>query len=122
MNTAGVFKSDKGVIKPKRATKGSAWYDFYAPETITIDPHSMVQFNSKVRVYFRDRFVLHIYVIPSLERKGLAIANSVEIIDSNYTDNIHASIINISGKAITIKKGDRYIHGIFVPLLTDDED
>lgn len=122
MNTAGVFRTEEGVTAPKRATGGSAGYDFYAPETVTIEPHSTVEFDSKVKAYIRDGIVLKMYVRSSLGRKGLTLTNSVGIIDSDYTDNIHAFLINNSDKPITIEKGDRYMQGIFLPYFITDDD
>lgn len=120
-NTAGKFISVPELM-PKRKTTGSAGYDFIAPETVTIRPHSMVQFDSRVKVVMREGFLLKLYIRSSLGKKGLTLTNAVGIIDSDFHDSMQAFILNNSDEPYTIRKGDRYMQGIFDRYYITDDD
>lgn len=99
------------------------------PKDVQILPgHNAVVFTD-VKAYMQPDEVLKIYIRSSLAVKlGLVLTNSVGIIDSSYYSNpdndgnIGISLTNTSGKAITIKAGDRIAQGIFVKYLTADND
>ncbi len=110
-------------LKPKRATKGSAGYDFIAPRDVTIPPHWDVDFDTEVRVDVEEGYVLQLYIRSSLGRKGLCLMNAVGIIDSDYHLSMRAMIRNNSDEPYTIHKGDRYMQGLIMPyFLTADDD
>ena len=108
--------------KPKRATKGSAGYDFYAPYEITLNPGQTAKIPTGIRVKMEDNFVLKLYPRSGLGFKyRLQLNNTVGIIDSDYyySDNeghIFAKITNDSNenKVLTIPKGTGFMQGIFV--------
>ncbi len=116
---------------PKRATKGSAGYDFYAPFEITLSPGQTVKIPTGIRVYIEENYVLKLYPRSGLGFKyRLQLNNTVGIIDSDYyySDNeghIFAKITNDSneGKVVTIAKGTGFMQGIFVEYgITLDDD
>ena len=43
---------------PRRATKGSAGYDFFAPESFTLVPHETILIPTGIRVMIEDGWVL----------------------------------------------------------------
>ena len=117
--------------KPKRATKGSAGYDFYAPYEITLNPGQTAKIPTGIRVKMEDNFVLKLYPRSGLGFKyRLQLNNTVGIIDSDYyySDNeghIFAKITNDSNenKVLTIPKGTGFMQGIFVEYgITIDDD
>ena len=105
------------ITLPKRATKGSAGYDFFAPFDITLNPGETVKIPTGIRVYMEENYVLKLYPRSGLGFKyRLQLNNTVGIIDSDYyySDNeghIFAKITNDSneGKVLTIKKGTGFI-------------
>lgn len=116
---------------PKRATKGSAGYDFFAPYDITLAPGQTAKVPTGVRVYMEENYVLKLYPRSGLGFKyRLQLNNTVGIIDSDYyySDNeghIFAKITNDSneGKTLTIPKGTGFMQGIFVEYgITFDDD
>ena len=116
---------------PKRATKGSAGYDFYAPYDITLAPGETAKVPTGIRVYMEENYVLKLYPRSGLGFKyRLQLNNTVGIIDSDYyySDNeghIFAKITNDSneGKTVTISKGTGFMQGIFVEyVITFDDD
>ena len=105
---------------PVRATKGSAGYDFYSPIDITIKAHETCKIPSGIRVDIEDGYVLMLYPRSSLGFKyQMTLMNTTGIIDSDYyhADNeghIIVAIANRGEKDLEIKKGDRFVQGIFL--------
>ena len=116
---------------PKRATSGSAGYDFYAPNTFVLEPGKTVKIPTGIRVEMEDGWVLKCYPRSRLGFKyRLQLNNTVGIIDSDYfySDNeghIFAKLTNDSneGKTLEIAKGTGFMQGIFVEYgITVDDD
>ena len=116
---------------PKRATKGSAGYDFFSPMGLAIPPKKSVKIPTGIRVQIDDGWVLKLYPRSSLGFKyRLQLDNTVGIVDSDYfsSDNeghIYAKITNDSNENMTvmISQGDGFMQGIFVQygIVIDDE-
>lgn len=116
---------------PKRATKGSAGYDFYAPFAFSLPPGSTIKIPTGIRVKMEEDWVLQLYPRSGLGFKyRLQMNNTVGIIDSDYynSDNeghIFAKITNDSneGKTLEIGAGMGFIQGIFLQygITVDDE-
>ena len=121
----------EAVRLPKRATAGSAGYDFFAPARISLAPGETVKIPTGIRVWMESEWVLKCYPRSGLGFKfRLQLNNTVGIIDSDYyySDNeghIFAKITNDSneGKALEVKAGDGFMQGIFVEYgITLDDD
>lgn len=114
---------------PRRATKGSAGYDFFAPFDITLEPNETVTFPTGIRCRMNNDVVLQLYPRSSLGFKyKMTLDNTVAIIDSDYynSDNeghIQAKFTNRGDKTIHIKKGEAYMQGVFTKyyLAVEDE-
>ncbi|MBO5167396.1 MAG: deoxyuridine 5'-triphosphate nucleotidohydrolase [Lachnospiraceae bacterium] len=116
---------------PKRATKGSAGYDFYAPFAFSLPPGSTMKIPTGIRVKMDEDWVLKLYPRSGLGFKyRLQLNNTVGIIDSDYyySDNeghIFAKITNDSneGKTLEIGAGAGFMQGIFIEygITVDDE-
>lgn len=116
---------------PKRATSGSAGYDFKAPFSFTLTPGTTIKIPTGIRVYIEDGWWL-----GCLPRSGLGfkyrlqLNNTLGVIDSDYygSDNeghIFMKITNDSndGKTLEIKAGESFAQAIFLPFgVTYDDD
>ncbi len=127
----GVYDAFDVVKLPKRATSGSAGYDFYAVKDVTLAPGESAKMPTGIRVKIDEGWVLKIYPRSGLGFKyRLQLNNTVGIIDSDYyfSDNeghIFIKITNDSrdGKTISIKRGDAFAQGVFVEYgITVDDD
>lgn len=116
---------------PKRATKGSAGYDFYMPYDITVNPGETCKIPTGIRVSMDEDYVLKLYPRSGLGFKyRLQLNNTVGIIDSDYyySDNeghIFAKITNDSNedKILQLKARDGFMQGIFIEYaITYDDD
>lgn len=107
---------------PKRATAGSAVYDFFTPVELVLKPGDTVKLPTGIRVEMEQDWVLKCYPRSGLGFKyRLQLNNTVGIIDSDYfhSDNeghIFAKITNDSreGKTVCLEAGAGFMQGIFV--------
>ena len=116
---------------PRRATKGSAGYDFYTPFDIKLEPGESVKVPTGIRCSMDEGWVLKIYPRSGLGFKyRLQLNNTVGIIDSDYyySDNEGHIMIKITndskdGKTVEIRAGEGFAQGIFVEygITYDDE-
>lgn len=122
---------NKTLIKPKRATKGSAGYDFFSPVDKEILPGKNFVVITDIKVSLEEDEVLQIYPRSSYGyNRGMTLANTVGIIDSDYYNNpnnegnISIKVINEHGKEpLRLKAGEAFAQGIFMKyLITDDDD
>lgn len=116
-------------ILPRRQTKKSAGYDFYALEDVVIPAHEERNLNTGIKVRMPKKEHLSLYIRSSYGIKyGLMLNNCVGIIDADYYNNpdnegeILARIRNCSDETVMIKKGDRFMQGIFVKHYYVDKD
>lgn len=132
------FGTDSGIKKiyddiklPRRATAGSAGYDFYVPAPFELSPGETIKIPTGIRVKINDGWVLKLYPRSGLGFKfRLQMNNTVGIIDSDYyySDNeghIFCKITNDSneGKTVSLNAGDGFCQGIFVEYgITFDDD
>ena len=116
---------------PKRATKQSAGYDFYAPIDITMDPGQVLLIPSGIRAKIDDGYVLMLYPRSSLGFKyRMQLNNTVGVIDADYyyaenEGHIMCKFMNDSrdGKQLHIDARQGMIQGIFMPFgITIDDD
>lgn len=116
---------------PKRATTGSAGYDFFMPITIELKPQETIKVPTGIRVEMQDEWVLKLYPRSGLGFKyRLQLNNTVGIIDSDYfySDNeghIFSKITNDTNedKTVVLKQGEGFMQGIFIEYgITVDDD
>lgn len=125
-----LFDEYNDIIIPKRATTGSAGYDFFSPFTFTLNPNETIKIPTGIRVILDSDKFLAIYPRSGLGFKfRLQLDNTVGIIDSDYcnSDNEGHIFIKITndgreGKSITINKGDGIAQGIITQFFKTDDD
>lgn len=125
----GTKEEFDSVILPKRATVGSAGYDFFAPKEFSLNPGETVKIATGVRVKIDEGWVLKIYPRSSLGFKyRLNLNNTVGIIDSDYyfaenEGHIFIKMTNCGDKPLTVEKGKAFAQGIFLEygITVDDE-
>lgn len=118
----------EAVTIPKRATVGSAGYDFVCPFDLTLRAGEMIKVPTGIRCFIESDYVLQIYPRSSLGFKyQICLANTVGIIDSDYYNaknegHIIVALVNRGNKDLDIKKGDRIVQGIFNQYFKADEE
>ena len=121
-----------GIHLPVRKTAKSAGYDLEAAETTVLAPHAVTVVPTGLKAFMEDDEYLSIFIRSSLAfKKGLMLANSTGIVDSDYYNNadneghIMAKLTNDSneGKVLEIHPGEGFLQGIFMPYgITEDDE
>lgn len=114
----------KKISLPRRATTGSAGYDFFAPKQFVLAPGETLKIPTGIRVMIEDGWVLACFPRSSLGfQYRLQMDNTVGIIDSDYSqsDNeghIFCKLTNDSreGKELVLEAGAGFMQGIFLPF------
>ncbi len=115
---------------PRRATVGSAGYDFYAPFDFTLAPGEEITIPTGIRAEIENGYVLLIYPRSGLGFKfRLTLNNTVGVIDSDYfySDNEGHIMVRMTNchneKTVEVKAGQGFAQGIFMPFgITVDDD
>ena len=113
---------------PKRATTGSAGYDFVSPLEVTIPAGETALIPTGIRAEMEQGWVLLLFPRSSLGfRYSMRLANTVGVIDSDYAfakneGHIMVKLRNPSENPVTIGRGERFCQGIFLPYGTAEED
>lgn len=116
---------------PKRATKGSAGYDFYTPFSFALNSGKELKIPTGIRCIIHNGWFLSLFPRSGLGFKyRLQLNNTVGIVDGDYcySDNeghIFAKVTNDSkeDKIVDVKDGEAFMQGIFLEygITVDDE-
>ena len=113
------------ITLPRRATTGSAGYDFYLPKSIYVS-NEPVLVHTGIRVRIDPGWVLALFPRSGLGFKyGLRLLNTTGIIDSDYFEAAnegHIAAKIVSDTPVELKAGDRFMQGILLPygIATND--
>lgn len=116
---------------PKRATSGSAGYDFYTPAGFSLKPGEGIKIPTGIRARMEEGWVLKIYPRSGLGFKfRLQLNNTVGIIDSDYYNSDNEGHIQIKmtndskeGKKVELAAGTGIAQGIFLEYgITEDDE
>ena len=106
---------------PRRATAGSAGYDFICPADVTLQPGDAITIATGIRCEMQPGWVLMLFPRSGLGFKHqVHLANTVGVIDSDYfhaanEGHIMVRIVNGGDHAVSIAKGERFCQGVFLP-------
>ena len=124
---------DKGINLPERKTKYSAGYDVEAAEDVIIPSFKKgmkpTLIKTGIKAYMQDNeYLMLVNRSSNPGKKGLILANSVGIVDSDYYGNpdndghIMFAFFNVKAEDIEIKKGDCIGQAIFQKFEIVDND
>ena len=124
---------EKDIHLPLRKTLHAAGYDFEAAEDVVIPKFEPgmgpTLIPTGIKAYMEEDEVLYLYNRSSNpKKKGLVLANSVGVIDSDYYGNpdndghIMFAFYNNRAEDVTIKKGEAIGQGVFQKYLLVDDD
>lgn len=121
----------EGIRLPRRATSGSAGYDFFTPAAVALGPGETAKIPTGIRAEMEKGWVLQIFPRSSLGFKfRLQLDNTVGIIDSDYfhSDNEGHMFVKMTndtneGRKVELPAGTGFAQGIFLPfgITADDE-
>ena len=107
-------------IIPKKGSKEAAGMDLYAciDDTIYISPHETVKIDTGIAVELPKGTFGAVFARSGLATKeGLAPANKVGVIDSDYRNSIIVALHNHSNMSRTINPGERIAQLVVMPYV-----
>ena len=121
MEKVKYIKLDPRAITPSYGTPFAAGADLYAcmGEDVSIKAGETKLFHTGIAMQIPDGLVGLIYARSGIATKrGLAPANKVGVIDSDYRGEIMVSIFNHSSETQTIADGERIAQIVLTPYIT----
>lgn len=117
------------VIIPKRATSGSAGYDFFSPISVSLKPGEEIKIATGIKAELPKQSVLLIFPRSGMGFKYFArLANTVGVVDEDYYNNpgneghIFIKIRNEGNIPLQIESGNAFAQGVIVPYLKMDDE
>ena len=111
----------KSIPLPSYATDGSAAIDLRAclKEPIGIQPGQSVLIGSGIAMNIKDSNIVGIIVPRSGLgiKKGIVLANTIGVIDSDYQGEIKIGLYNRSQNQYIVKPGERICQMLFMPVI-----
>lgn len=121
----------KEIRLPRRATAGSAGYDFFLPAPVVLEPGQTIKVPTGIRAEMCDGWVLMLYPRSGLGFSyRLQLDNTVGIIDSDYffSDNEGHIMVKVTNdsreqKTLRLAEGAAFVQGLFMEYgITEDDD
>ena len=119
--TVKLKKLTPDAIIPTYGTEFASGADLYSSikEDIIINPKETKFINTGIALEIPDGLVGLIYARSGLAcKKGVAPANKVGVIDSDYRGEIIVALYNHSENPLTISYGDRIAQFVLTPYIT----
>ena len=114
-----ITKLNNDAITPVYSSASAAGADLYnASETVVINPSQTVFIGTGIAMEIPEGYVGLIYARSGLAcKEGLAPANKVGVIDSDYRGEIKVALHNHSLKERVVEKGERIAQIVITPYL-----
>lgn len=115
-----IKKLNEKAIIPTYGSAYSAGADLYAltDEEVVIQPGQTAFIHTGLATEIPEGYVGLVYARSGLAcKQGLAPANKVGVIDSDYRGELVVAMFNQSGEAKTVKYGDRIAQLVIAPYL-----
>lgn len=111
----------KNATLPTRGSKEAAGWDLYAAEDATINPGETVKISTGIAIALPENTFGAIFARSGLATKqGLAPANKVGVVDSDYRGPVIVSLHNHSKEERTVNAGDRIAQLVVLPYVPVD--
>lgn len=116
-----IKKLNENARIPSRATDGSAGMDLYSAESenITINPHECKKIHTGIAIQLESPdYAAFIYARSGTAIKhGVAPANCVGLIDSDYRGEIICGLVNQFDVPYTVEPGERIAQLVIAPVV-----
>lgn len=120
MEKLKIKKMRENAVVPKRATEGSAGMDLYAciESAVTVQPHECVKIPTGIAVALPSaQYGAFIFARSGLSiNHGLAPANCVGVVDSDYRGEVIVGLVNQFNEPYTVEPGERVAQMVIMPV------
>lgn len=118
--TINIKKANENAKIPTRGSEYAAGYDLYAciDKEVTIEPHKSALIDTGLSVELPEGAFGGIFARSGLAtKKGLAPANKVGVVDSDYRGSVMIALHNHSDKVQNVSPGERIAQLIVIPYI-----
>ena len=118
-----IKKLDENATIPTYGSEFAAGADLYAcmGDSVTINPHETVLIHTGIAMEIPTGYAGLVYARSGIaSKRGLAPANKVGVIDSDYRGEIMVALHNHSAQPQTIDNGERIAQLVIAPYITAD--
>lgn len=118
-----IKKLDEKAIIPTYGSEFAAGADLYAclEDALTINPHETILVHTGVAMEIPTGFAGLIYARSGIaSKRGLAPANKVGVVDSDYRGEVMVALHNHSAVEQTIENGERIAQLVIAPYVVAD--
>lgn len=124
MESVKFIKLNTNAIVPKYGTPFSAGADLYAcmdTESVSIAPGQTVMIHTGIALEIPNGYAGMIFARSgTATKRGLAPANKVGVVDSDYRGEIMVSLYNHSSSEQRVENGERIAQLVIMPYLRAD--
>ena len=123
MEKVNIKKLSPDAVVPTYGSEYSAGADLYAcvEGSVTVNPGQTLLVKTGIAMEIPEGYAGLIYARSGLAtKKGLAPANKVGVIDSDYRGEIMVALYNHSQVPATVEKGERIAQIVIAPFLKAD--
>ena len=116
-----VKKLNENAIIPTYGTEFAAGADLYAlpGESVVIPPHATVMVHTGLAMEIPEGYAGLIFARSGLaSKRGLAPANKVGVVDSDYRGEFMVALHNHTNEEKTVEGGERVAQLVIVPFLS----
>jgi len=114
-----ITRRDPSVPLPTYETPGAAGFDLAAAEDVEVPARGIRLVGTGLVIGVPEGYFLAVFARSSTPlKRGLMVANGVGVIDSDYCgadDEVKIQVINVSERAVLVRRGDRLAQGIVLP-------
>ena len=108
-------------ITPTRGTPGAAGLDLYADQEVLVVDGCTKTLGTGIAVEVPEGYVGLVFLRSSMGKTGIALANAVGVIDSDYRGEIKLCLTYVAGMGgHFIRQGDRIAQIVVLPAPTFD--
>lgn len=120
MYKVNVKKLNENAVLPKYGSAFAAGADLYGAneDTITINPNETVMIGTGIAMEIPEGYAGLVYARSGLaSKRGLAPANKVGVVDSDYRGEIIVALHNHSDKVQTVEAHERIAQLVIAPVM-----
>lgn len=108
-------KLHEDAVIPTKGTTSSAGFDLRVIEEVTLDPNEIMAIPLGFATALHEDIHCRIESRSGMALRGLVVLTGV--IDADYRGEWKVILMNLSGKTVTLAKGDRIAQAVFRPTL-----
>lgn len=106
--------SSEGLPLPSRATEGSAGYDVRSSQEAELEPGEVRAVGTGLVLELPEGLECQVRPRSGLAlREGLTVPNAPGTIDPDYRGELRVLLMNLSGKTVSIERGERIAQLVF---------